>query len=111
MYAKVSVVPVKGSHFLITHDADEITVVTKEALLAELQLLEKNRYFYRLITLHASVPLYAVGFLATISQAIADAQLNLSIVSTYSKDYMLIREDGFKKAVATLVDLGFTQLL
>jgi hypothetical protein len=51
-----------------------------------------------------------VGFLATISQAIAEAQLNPLIIATYSKEYLLIREDGFKKALEVLKKLGFTQL-
>lgn len=110
VYVKVSAVPTEGEHFMITHDAAEITVITQEEQLPSLSLTDRRKELYRLVALNTSVPLYAVGFLATISQAIAEAQLNPLIIATYSKEYLLIREDGFKKALEVLKKLGFTQL-
>lgn len=108
LYAKVAKKP-KGEHFLISQDKDEITVVTKEENLGELHLIERNKETYKLIALNVSVPFYAVGFLAEISSAIARAGMNILIVSTYSKDYILVKKDNEEKAVKVLKDLGFKE--
>ena len=41
------------------------------------------------------------------SQAIAARNLNVLVVSTFSKGYLLIREESIETAVATLRKLGF----
>ena len=109
VYAKVKTVPDLGKHFMISRDKDEITVVTEEKNLSELDLIEKNKDFYKLISLNVSVPFYSVGFLATVSGAIAQAGMNILIVSTYSKDYILVREDKLQKAEEVFLSLGFKQ--
>lgn len=107
IYAKVSKAPTIDSHFLVSKDKDEITLVTREENLKELNLIEKNKDFYSLIELKVSVPFYSVGFLATVSNTIAKEGMNILIVSTYSKDYILIREDRTEKAKKVLLSLGF----
>lgn len=110
VYAKVSEVPKMGNHFMITKDADEITVVTKEENLTELAFIEKNKDFYRLIALNVSVPFYSVGFLATVSHAIAKDGMNVLIVSTYSKDYIMVKDDKLEDARLVLLGLGFQEV-
>jgi hypothetical protein len=107
VYAKVSKAPNIENHFMISKDADEITVVTKEENLPELDLEERNKDFYRLIALNVSIPFYPIGFLATVSQAIAKEGMNILIVSTYSKDYIMVKEDRIEDAKSVLLKLGF----
>jgi hypothetical protein len=109
VYAKVSTFPTNGNHFLVTQDADEITVITTASRLGELALVERNKDDYRLIALNVSVPFYSVGFLATVGDAFASQQMNVLFVSTYSKDYVLIRSDLIKKGEEILLNLGFTK--
>jgi hypothetical protein len=109
VYAKVANIPPLGNHFMVSKDADEITVVTKEENLSNLDLLEKNKDFYTLISLNVSVPFYSVGFLATVTSAIAKAGMNILVISTYSKDYILVREDCTEKVENILLNLGFNR--
>lgn len=109
IYAKVSEAPKTEAHFMITKDTDEITVVTKEEYIPELALLEKNKDFYRLISLNVSVPFYCVGFLAVVSEAIAKENINILVVSTYSKDYILVKEDRVEKTIEVLLKIGFKE--
>jgi len=109
VYAKVSKNPSLDNHFMVTKDADEITVVTKEENLPELVLIEKNKDFYRLIALNVSIPFYCVGFLAVVSQAIAEEGMNILIVSTYSKDYIMVKDDKLEQAQSVLLKLGFRE--
>lgn len=109
VYAKVSQLPDIRNHFLVTVDEDEITVVTKEENLNELTVIEKNKELYCLIALNVSIPFYSVGFLATVSQAIAKQGMNILIVSTYSKDYILVKNDKLEDAKAVLIKLGLKE--
>ena len=109
VYAKVAKKPKENKHFMVSQDKDEITVVTREENLVDLDLIERNKENYKLIALDISVPFYAVGFLAAVSSAIANAGMNILIVSTYSKDYIMVREKHLNKAKEVLKKLGFKE--
>lgn len=108
-YTKVSKAPNIENHFMVSKDANEITVVTKEENLSELILVKRNKDFYRLIALNVSIPFHSVGFLATVSQAIAKKGMNILIVSTYSKDYILVKDDMIENTRSVLLKLGFRE--
>ena len=72
---------------------------------------DKNKDIYTLIALNVSIPFYSVGFLAAVSGAIAEKGLNILIVSTFSKDYILIKKSSEKIAVDALLELGFRNKL
>lgn len=109
VYTKVRIAPPIDEHFLVSKDADEITVVTKEENLSRLDVIERNKDDYSLIELKVSVPFYSVGFLAAVSSAIAREGMNILIVSTYSKDYVMVRVEHMEKAIQTLINLGFSK--
>lgn len=109
VYAKVASIPPAGAHFMVTHDRDEITVVTREENLGELDLIERNKDTYALIALNVAVPFYAVGFLAAVSDALAKEGMNILIISTYSKDYIMVRKDVVDSARTVLLGLGFEE--
>lgn len=109
IYANVKTAPQIDKHFLVSKDADEITVVTKEENLSDIDLIEKNKDTYSLIELKVSVPFYSIGFLSTVSSAIAEKGMNILIVSTYSKDYILVRDEHTDNAIKTLLELGFNK--
>jgi hypothetical protein len=109
IYAKVSSINDIKSHFLVSRDLDEITVVTTEDKIPSLQLIERNKDLYRLIALNVLVPFYSVGFIATVCDALANAGMNVLVVSTYSKDYILVREDLIDEGIRSLLSLGFTR--
>ena len=95
-----------GNHFLVARDADEITVVTAEENIANTRY-EKDVKWFSLIEIRVSKPFLAKGFLAKITRAIADKDLNILVVSTFSKDYILIRDEHLETAVRALQELGF----
>ena len=73
-----------------------------------INLYEKEVKWFKLFEFKVSIPFLAPGFLAKISKTIADKKLNILIVSTFSKDYALIREEDFKVAVKALEKVGFS---
>lgn len=109
IYVKVKSIPKSRDHFMVSVDRDEITVITKAKNLTSLDLIERNRDDYALISLNVLVPFYSVGFLATVSSAIAQKDLNILIVSTYSKDYIMIKMNKLQTARKVLLELGFKE--
>ncbi|OGD67924.1 hypothetical protein A3F08_03510 [Candidatus Berkelbacteria bacterium RIFCSPHIGHO2_12_FULL_36_9] len=95
------------NHFLISQDNDEITIVTEEKNIANTKY-EKDVKWFKLFEFKVSIPFLAPGFLAKISKTIADKKMNILLVSTFSKDYALIREEDFKVAVKALEEVGFS---
>lgn len=107
-YAKVKDAPASvNDHFMVSCDDDEITVVTREENVNDLNLIERNKESYALIALNVAVPFYSVGFLSTVSSAIAEEGMNVLIVSTYSKDYIMVKDDCLEKVTDILKALGF----
>ncbi len=96
-----------GSHFLVSQDKDEITVVTEEKNISGIKY-EKIEKWFRLFEIRVSVPFLGVGFLAEITKAIAAKNLNVLVVSTFSKDYILVRENSCRKAITALRNVGFS---
>ena len=109
VYVKVATISSISNHLMVAQDNDEITVVTREENLRELNILERNKDEYALVALNVSVPFYSVGLLATVSSAIANAGMNILIISTYSKDYIMVRVDNLFAAKEVLLSLGFQQ--
>ena len=95
-----------GDHFLVARDEDEVTVVTEEANVGDLAYDSDVKWF-SLIEIRVSLPFVAKGFLAAVTGAIAGKDLNVLVVSTFSKDYLLVREESLQTAVGALEELGF----
>ena len=108
IYAKVTTAPTLGKHFMISQDADEITVITAEENLGELDIIEKNEYHWRLVALNLAVP-FTAGTIAAINAACAELGLNNLIVSTYSKDYIFVKDEHLTDIKNVLNTLGFKE--
>jgi len=104
-YVKTDEVEI-GDHFLITKDRDETTVITEEKNLQDMEY-DKDVKWFKLVEIRVSAPFVAKGFLAKITKTIADKDLNVLVVSTFSKDYVLVREETWETAIKALEEVGF----
>jgi len=95
-----------GDHFLISQDRDEITIITEEKNLPKIDYEDSIKWF-KLVEINVSAPFVAKGFLAKVTKTIADKNLNILVVSTFSKDYILVREETWETAVDSLKEAGF----
>lgn len=108
VYAKVASAPNLDDAFMISRDDNEITAVFEVARVGSFAIIEQNKDLRKLIEIKVSAPFYAVGFLAAITEAITAKGCNNLVVSTYSKDYVLVTEAHFEQAKQALVELGFS---
>lgn len=106
VYVKTDILEKPDIHFMVSKDKDEITVVTKKENLKELNVLEVVGD-YKLIEFKPAVPFQTVGFLAKIAETIANVGMNILIVSTFSKDYIMIKEELCEKGILALKNVGF----
>lgn len=106
VYVKTDKVEKNDIHFMVSKDKDEITVVTKKENIKDLNVLELVGD-YKLIEFKPAVPFQTVGFLAKIAEVIANQRMNILIVSTFSKDYIMIKEEELEKGLQALKDTGF----
>ncbi len=109
LYAKVSEVPSLDNCFMVAKDNDEITAVFEREKRSNLKIIEENKDLRRLIELKVSVPFYAAGFLATVTGAISAKGCNNLVISTYSKDYVMVTLEHLEKAKEALLELGFKE--
>lgn len=105
-YVKTDIIEKPDIHFMVSKDKDEITVITQKENLKELSPLEIVGD-YKLIEFKPAVPFQTVGFLAKISEIIANQRMNILIVSTFSKDYIMIKEEFTEKGIKALKNIGF----
>lgn len=108
IYAKVSKEPSTKNHFMVSSDSDELTVITEDTREQELDIIEKNQNLWRLVSLNLNIPFMA-GTLATINSACAEEGLNNLIVSTYSKDYVIVKDTQVEQIKLVLQKLGFSE--
>lgn len=108
VYTKVSKIPPLSDHFLVAQDKDEITVVTEVSNINKLDILERNEHVWRLVSLNLETPFMA-GTLAEVNTACAAQGLNNLVVSTYSKDYIFVKESQVENVKEVLLLLGFKE--
>jgi hypothetical protein len=104
--AKVTGQVENASHFMVARDEDEVTVITQEGNIPRLEVSEVKGGF-SLVEIRIATPFKGVGFLATVARTIADAGLDILIVSTFSKDYILLKEQELAKGMGALATRGF----
>lgn len=110
VYVKARKKPDTGKHFIVSDDEEEITVITKEENLRHVDVAERNKESYALIRLTPSNRIYSMGFLAAISNLLAKAGLTTFLVSTFSKDYLLVSVKDLEKAKQIMLNLGMKEL-
>jgi len=108
VYTKVKSVDSISPHFMVSQDKDEITVVTEEKNIAALEVIEKNNNLWRLVSLNLFTPFMA-GTLAALNTACAAKGLNNLVVSTYSKDYLVVKATQVGEIKEVLQSLGFQE--
>ncbi|MBI1971334.1 MAG: ACT domain-containing protein [Candidatus Wildermuthbacteria bacterium] len=93
--------------FAAIHDKNENTVIIDQAKLQENeQHIEEADKDWKIITFDMLLPIDMVGFIATISGALAQEGISILWVSAFSTDHVLIQQNDLAKALLKLQSLG-----
>jgi uncharacterized protein len=83
---------------------EELSIVCRDSL--ELSSEQCHRG-WSCIKVSGPLDLNALGILANLSKVLAEARINIFVVSTYDTDYILIPEEKSPAAIAALEAAGF----
>ncbi len=97
--------PLPGA-FAVIQDKNEITVVIDQSKVNDNEVI-KIENGWKLLTFDMILPFELVGFLAKISSSLADEKISIFVISTYSTDNILVKENDLGKAIEKLKNLGF----
>ncbi len=94
-------------HLMVTRDTYETTVVTKEEHLGDVEVLDMNPDRWLLLAIDCASPFYCVGFIARISAVLSGGGMDILVVSTFSCDWVFVKEDHGPRAAELLRGQGF----
>jgi hypothetical protein len=89
--------------FAVIKNGNETTVVAKEN--HGLKTIEEKRFF-KIISFETKLPFDLVGFLAYVAKILEDQNISIFVISSYSTDHILIKEDDLDEALKTLEGNG-----
>ena len=87
-------------------DQNETTVIIEQSKYNDEDVIEIEKD-WKILTFDMILPFGLVGFLAKISQLLADEKISIFAVSTYSTDHILVREKDLTGAEEKLKNIGF----
>lgn len=109
VYTKVRQVTHVQDHLMIINDGEEITIVTRQENVQQLDLIEANKEKWRLINIRCGNPFYCAGFIAYITSSLAARGIDIVITSSYSNDLVLVMEKDLSESIQVLIENGFQQ--
>jgi hypothetical protein len=87
-------------------DKDEVTLIIPHDVVDDfakrLRDIEKSPENYRLITLDIVLDFSVIGFMARISDALAQANISILPLAAFSRDHILVKVSDFDKAWGVL---------
>lgn len=93
----------EGGLVSITHTADELSIVCDAARVPAGVVAERG---WRCLGVAGPLDFSAVGILAELAGALAEAGISLFAISTYDTDYLLVRTEALAAAVEALARRG-----
>jgi hypothetical protein len=89
-------------------DKNETTVIIEQNKLDKKYVLEVESD-YRLISFDMTLPFSLTGFIARISGALAKEKIPIFVVSAFTTDHILIKDEFLEKTIQTLNKLGYSE--
>lgn len=90
--------------FMVVRDELEVTVIYKDSI--ELKGIISEQKSYRIIAVNVYKPFFSPGFISTLSSHLANNQIPVLVVSTYSRDYFLVKSNHLNRVQTIFDGLG-----
>ena len=87
-------------------DKSETTVILDQSKINGCKNIIKMEKGWKLLTFDMVLPFGAVGFLAKISKAMAEENIGIMAISSFSTDHILVKAKDLDKAIKKLGSLG-----
>ena len=96
---------IRDSFFHMVIEPQEITLILTEydwRVLRPAFTRARTQYNYRLIAFDDDLPADLIGFLATITTALAQANVSVLAICSYARDYLLVQEQDLDTALRSI---------
>ena len=93
----------QGEFFSVTRTADELSLVTAERNVPAGANVAEG---WRVFKVHGPLEFSEVGVLASLTESLARENVAVFVVSTFDTDYLLVREESLRAAIAALQRVG-----
>jgi len=90
--------------FVNIKDKSELTVIIDQTKLNEKDVI-KSEKDWKLITFNVVLDFSLIGFISKISSALAEANISIFVVSSYSTDHILVKKKDLNKTIEILREL------
>ncbi len=87
----------------ITRTTEELSITCPQA---SVPLDVQHEGGWRVLKMEGPFDLSLTGILAPIASALAEAQVNLFVISTYDTDYVLVKDSKLQRAIEAIQGLG-----
>ena len=97
--------PRAESNFMLLRDPFEVTLLLEETDWRAMRHAARDARVeagFRLVTLDVELPWNVVGFLAHVTQILADEGIAVGALSAFTRDHLLIKQDDLGKALRVL---------
>ncbi len=86
-------------------DKNETTVIIDQSKFNNKDAIEIEKD-WKILTFDMILPFGLIGFMAKVSQVLADEKISIFAISAYSTDHILVKEKDLSKAIKKLESLG-----
>ncbi|MEW6126179.1 MAG: ACT domain-containing protein [Acidobacteriota bacterium] len=93
----------KGEFYSVTRTADELSIVCDAANIPPEVQREEN---WRCLKIAGTLDFSMIGILSSLTTSLAEAEISIFAISTFDTDYLLVKSDKLKKAIAVLSSTG-----
>jgi len=90
--------------FANIEDKNELTVIIEQDKIDEQDMIKIEKD-WKLITFNTTLDFNLVGFISKISSALAEANIPIFVVSSYSTDHLMVKKDKLNKTLKILKNL------
>jgi uncharacterized protein len=91
--------------FATIADHTEITVIAKTGTVETDNILAEEAG-WKILTFNMVLPFELVGFLAVVAKVLADENISIFALSSYSTDHILVKEKDLPKTIQKMTELG-----
>jgi hypothetical protein len=97
--------PRPDGQFMVFRDAREVTLVIEDDDWRRIRHAIRDARVetdYRLVTLDVELPWHVVGYLARVTEVLAAASISVGVLSSFSRDHLLIKQADLGRALKVL---------
>lgn len=93
--------------FAVIQDKNEITVIIESKKVNKKNII-KIEPGWKVLTFDQVLPFNEIGFIAKISNALAEEKISIFVISSFSTDHIFIKEKDLTKAIQVMKQLGYS---